>query len=262
MRRVLESEVETDFERQYCWGDDERYLHNRNRRKASVFGYFLRIKEVVRLVETFIRGKRVADFASAQGNFGLMLAEKGYDVTAVDIHPEFLKYAKKKHTDGDFKTVQANIIEYRDPTGFDCVLVGEVIEHVAFPDQLLKSVSENLRDGGICVLTTPNGSDFSSTRPTYRQVTNIEELIPRQFHWGDHLFLYTTDELRALFDQAGLDVVYLEKYHSAYVSQLKGVRYLFPLFALKWLEKKSRHWKKRGKDSTCLLIAVGRKRSK
>jgi hypothetical protein len=28
MRKVPEAEVETDFERQFCWGDDERYFYN------------------------------------------------------------------------------------------------------------------------------------------------------------------------------------------------------------------------------------------
>jgi 2-polyprenyl-3-methyl-5-hydroxy-6-metoxy-1,4-benzoquinol methylase len=260
MRRVSETEIETDFERQFCWGDDERYLYNPNRRKASVFGHFLRIEEVLRLVEKYSPGRRVADLACAQGNFGLMLAERGYDVTAVDIHPEFLKYAKKKHTHGIYKTIQANLMDFRDPDGFDCVLAGEVIEHVAFPEKLIASIRDNLKSGGICVLTTPNGADYSSTLPTYKQVTNLEELIPKQFHWGDHLFLYTTDELRELFTQAGLEVIYIEKYHSAYVSQLKAIRYLLPLSALKFLERKTRHWKKDGNDSANLLIAVARKK--
>jgi hypothetical protein len=34
MRRVPESEVETEFERQYCWGDVERYIYNPKRRKG------------------------------------------------------------------------------------------------------------------------------------------------------------------------------------------------------------------------------------
>lgn len=259
MRRVPESEVESEFEKEFCWGDDERSFYNPNRRKASVFGNALRLEEVLKLVNAYSSGKRVADFASAQGNFGLLLAEQGYDVTAVDIHPEFLKYARKKHTHGEFKTVQANLIEFRDPNRFDCILAGEIIEHVAFPDQLLGSVSANLKEGGICVLTTPNGADYSSKLPTYKQVSNIGELIPRQFHWGDHLFLYTEEELRELFTRAGFEVLYLERYHSAYVSQIKAIRYLIPLGCLKWMERKTRSWKKRGKDSANLLIAVARK---
>ena len=259
MKRVPEGEVESDFERQYCWGDDQRYLYHPNRRKASVFGYFLRLEEVLRLVQTYSPGRRIADFASAQGNFGLLLAEQDYEVTAVDIHPGFLKYAEKKHTHGVFRVQQANLMEFRDPKGFDCILAGEVIEHVAFPKDLLRSIVANLKPGGVCILTTPNGADYCSTLPTYEQVTNIEELIPRQFHWGDHLFLYTENELRKLIEEAGMQVVYLEKYNSAYISQLKGIRYLLPLRLLKWLERKTRKWGKNGKDSTNLLIVVARK---
>jgi len=259
MRRVSEAELESDFERQYCWGDDERYLYNPNRRKASVFGYFLRLQEVLRLVKAYCPGRRIADFACAQGNFSLMLAEQGYEVLGVDIHPEFLKYAGKKYTHGTFHTHQANLIDFRDPKGFDGILVGEVIEHVAFPKELLNSVFANLKAGGICILTTPNGADYCSNLPTYEQVTNISELIPRQFHWGDHLFLYTENELRKLIIEAGMEVLYFEKYNSAYVSQLKAIRYLLPLQFLTWFEVKTRKWRKKGKDSANLLILVARK---
>jgi 2-polyprenyl-3-methyl-5-hydroxy-6-metoxy-1,4-benzoquinol methylase len=258
MRKVTESEIDNEFEREFGWGDDERYLFNPNRRKASVMGYMIRFEEVLKLVERFAPGKRVADLACAQGNFGLALAERGFDVTAVDLKSEFLNYAKKKHTHGSFTTVQANLMEYRDPQGFDCILVGEIIEHVAFPRQLLQSVKANLKPGGIVVLTTPNGGEFASGLPTFSEVKNIEELIPRQFHWGDHLFLYTEAELRGLFRETGLEVVFAEKYNSSFVTQLKGVRYILPLPLLRWMERKTRGLKKGGKDSTNLIIMVGR----
>jgi 2-polyprenyl-3-methyl-5-hydroxy-6-metoxy-1,4-benzoquinol methylase len=261
VRRLPLSEIENEFERNLCWGDDERYLYNPNRKKASVFGHCLRIAEVLRLVNRYSPGKRVADLACGQGNFSLLLAEQGFDVTAVDIQEDFLRYAKKKHTHGTFRTVRANLIEYRDPERFDCVLAGEVIEHVAFPRELIRSLRENLRPGGICVITTPNGGDFSSELPTFSEVKDVSALIPKQFHWGDHLFLYTAEELRGLLEEAGFEVLHLEKYHSAYVSQIKAVRYLMPLALLKWLERRTRHWRKNGKDSANLLIAVGRLRA-
>ncbi|MGZ3687754.1 MAG: hypothetical protein ACXVBW_05615, partial [Bdellovibrionota bacterium] len=95
--------------------------------------------------------------------------------------------------------------------------------------------------------------------PTWKQVTNIEELIPRQFHWGDHLFLYTEEELRELFSRTGFEVLDCLKINSSYVTQIKGVRYLLPESALTWLERKTRHWKKHGKDSTNCIVMVGRK---
>lgn len=260
MRRVPLEEVESEFEREYCWGDDERYFYNPNRKKASVFGHFLRLEEVLRLVAQYSPGPRVLDLACAQGNFGLLLAERGFDVTAVDIKEEFLRYARKKHTAGRYETHLSNIMEYRSEVPFDCALAGEIIEHVAHPDQLIAAISRNLKPGGIVVLTTPNGAEFGSTLPTYRQVDNIEALIPRQFHWGDHLFLYTDEELRGLFADAGFTILHLGKYHSSYVSQIKGIRYLLPLRALHWLERKTRLWQRGGKDSANSLVLVAQKR--
>lgn len=260
MRRVPLTEINGEFERDLCWGDDERHLYNPNRRKAAVMAHMIRLHEVIDLVIKYAPGKKVADFASAQGNFGLLLAEKGFDVTAIDLKEEFLNYAKKKHEKGDFKTIQANLMEYQSPEKFDCVLAGEIIEHCAFPNQLLSSIARNLKSGGVTILTTPNGAEFNSPLPTYKQVTNIEELIPKQFHWGDHLFLFTVEELKELFDQNGFDVIETIKFNSQYFSQLKGLRYLFPHKLLSWFEKVTRSWNKGGKDSTNCLILVARKR--
>lgn len=264
MRRVPVQEIENEFEREFCWGDDERYFYSGKPRKASVFGHFLRLQAVLELVARFSPGPRVADLACAQGNFGLLLAERGYDVTAVDIKPEFLKYALKKHTHGTYRTELASVMDYRSSAPFDCVLMGEIIEHVAHPEELLASAHANLKSGGVLILTTPNGAEYGSGLPTYSQVLaepgRLEQLIPKQFHWGDHLFLYTEAELRGLLDRAGFDTALVEKYNSSYVSQLKGVRYLIPLFALRWMERRTRHWSKRGADSANSLIVVARKR--
>jgi 2-polyprenyl-6-hydroxyphenyl methylase/3-demethylubiquinone-9 3-methyltransferase len=262
MRRVQESEINSDWDRQYTWGDDERYLYSKNRKKSSVMGYFLRLETVVELVKKYVpSGRRIADFACAQGNFALLLSEAGYDVTAVDLRQEFLDFAKKKYTHGTFQTLQANVIEYRSSSPYDCVILGEIIEHVAFPNQLLKSAADNLNPNGILILTTPNGNQFASPLPTYKQVSNLEELIPRQFHWGDHLFLYTDEELRELMNDQGLEVLQILKMNSAYVSEIKAIRYLMPKAMLTWLEKRTRTFKKQGKDSTANIVVVARKKA-
>lgn len=261
MRRVKNSEIETDFEREFAWGDDERHLYNRNKKKAAVMGFHLRLKTVIDMVKSYLHtGARVADIASAQGNFGLLLAEAGFDVTAVDLNEDFLRYARKKYTHGKFTTLQANLMEFRSTEPFDGVIMGEIIEHVAFPKDLLQTARANLKSGGMLFLTTPNGDEFGQPLPTYRQVTNIEELIPRQFHWGDHLFLYTEDELRELLEEAGFELLQCLKLNSSYVSQLKGIRYLMPHAMLRWLERKTRNWKIQDKDSTNCLVVVARKR--
>lgn len=260
MRRVPESEIENEFERDVAWGDDERHYYNPNRRRTSSVTFFLRLETVLKRVRALVpRGARIADFACGQGNYGLLLAEDGYDVTGVDIKAEFLKYARKKHTHGNFRTQLANIIEWRDPERFDAILLGEVIEHVAHPEQLLRSVAENLRPGGLAFVTTPNGAQVASPLPTYSQVPDVSALIPRQFHWGDHLFLYTEEELHGLLRAQGLEPLETIKYNSVYVSQIKAPRYLLPLRAIYWLDALTSRWKRRGRDSTDGMIVIARK---
>src|SRR5207342_664659 len=45
----------------------------------------------------------VLDVGCAQGTLALLLAERGHHVTAVDIRPQFLDYAKSRHTHGDIR---------------------------------------------------------------------------------------------------------------------------------------------------------------
>lgn len=259
VRRVTESELVSDFERQIPWGDDERHYYHPKKKKASVFSYFVRLEAVIDLVRKYSSGLRVLDMACAQGNFALLLAEGGFEVTALDLSEEFLAYAKKKYTQGKIEFTHTNIMDYASSALFDTVICGEIIEHVAYPKDLLAAVKRNLKVGGHLVLTTPNGNEWGSSLKTYSEVDDVSALIPRQFHFGDHLFLYTEEELRSLLNEAGFEVVEAIKFNSSYLSQMKGFRYLLPYHFLRWLEKQTRNWKKHGKDSSNGLIVVAKK---
>lgn len=259
MRRVTEAELSSDFERKIPWGDDERHYYHPKKKKASVFSYFIRLEAVIDLVRRHSTGIRILDVACAQGNFALLLAEAGFDVTALDLSEEFLAYAKKKYSHGKIEFIHANIMDYTAPASFDTIICGEVIEHVAYPKDLLAAAARNLKAGGHLVLTTPNGEEWGSPLRTYSEIDDVSALIPRQFHFGDHLFLYTESELRGLLSECGFETVEVTKFNSAYLSQVKGFRYLLPYGFLRWAERKTRSWKKKGKDSTNGLIVVARK---
>lgn len=259
MRRVSESELVSDFERETPWGDDERHYYHPKKKKASVFSYFIRLEAVIELVKKYATGPRILDVACAQGNFALLLAEDGFHVTALDLSEDFLNYAKKKFTHGKIEFIHENIMDYTASEPFNTVICGEIIEHVAYPKDLLAAVGRNLRVGGHLVLTTPNGNEWGSPLKTYSEIDDVSALIPRQFHFGDHLFLYLEEELRALLAETGFQVVEVVKFNSSYLSQIKGIRYLVPHGLLRWLERQTRHWKKGGKDSTNGLIVVAKK---
>jgi 2-polyprenyl-3-methyl-5-hydroxy-6-metoxy-1,4-benzoquinol methylase len=105
------------------WGYALAY---RNRRQATLN----------LITETLRPGASILDLAAAQRNFTLHLAEQGYRVTWNDLRAELVGYVrKKKYEYGNVAYVTGNIFDLDFREGFDCVLLCEVIEHVAHPDK-------------------------------------------------------------------------------------------------------------------------------
>lgn len=258
MRFPKQNELKNDWQREWAWGDDFRHHFNNNRKKASVFGYFLRFNKIIENVQKLLptlQGKTILDMGAAHCNFALTLAEMGYKVTAIDIQQDFLDYAKLKHQNGDIEYVKASFMDYCGrPNFYDCVICGEIIEHVAMPKELLSNANKNLKTGGYLVLSTPNGNEFGSTYKTYSQIDDISKYIPKQFHWVGHTFLYTQEELTKLGQECGFETVSSETINCQAVSQLKALRYILPLKILYFLETKLKYRKKEGKDTTNNIV--------
>src|SRR2546430_6013508 len=100
------------------------------------------------IAEVLPPGSLILDIAAAQGNFSIALAELGYRVTWNDLRGELADYVKLKHEKGQIDFAPGNVLEIRFPYQFDAVLITEIIEHVAHPDQFLAKISELVRPGG------------------------------------------------------------------------------------------------------------------
>lgn len=232
MRLPSIEECQTDFQRDVGYGDYVRQFFHPMRRKPGPFSYHLRLHKVVSAFQEYLKpSSEVADVACAAGNFALTLAEKGFKVTAVDLLEDLLDYAKKKHTSGEIKFVKCNLMDYRHPHPIDGILMGEVIEHVAWPEQLIESAKQNLKTGGIFVVTTPNGEYGGNDLPTFSQIGDRSKFEAEQFHHGHHLFLYTPGELKSLLEKGGFEVLRVEVFNSHYLTK-NVLRWLVPFEAL------------------------------
>ena len=83
---------------------------------------------------------------------------------------------------------------------FDIAVAGEVIEHCAYPEEIVSNILKYVKPGGFLILTTPNGNYLNSHLPTFRQLS--QKTLRKQFESiqfgpdGDnHLFLFKLDEL-------------------------------------------------------------------
>lgn len=152
----------------------------------------------------------VGDFGCAQANVGLLLAEEGYEVFAVDIEPKFLAYAQLKYESGAIHWIHGRIeadLAIAEES-LDVVILGEVVEHCAFPEKVVSNALRYVKPGGLVIITTPNGARIKSNLPTFSAVLRDEkraEYAARQFgpDQKDHLFQFTLEETRYLIPERG-----------------------------------------------------------
>jgi len=152
--------------------------------------------------------RSVLDVGCAQATLAMLLAEEGRDVTAVDIRPAFLDYAKTRYERGNIRFLAGNVFDIAGLGPFDLVFANQIIEHLVHPAEFLRKLSEFVRPGGVLVVSTPNHDYFVSRLPSYRELGDPAAHEQRQFSagGGDHFFAYTEEELREAAARASLEV--------------------------------------------------------
>ncbi|MDJ0703821.1 MAG: methyltransferase domain-containing protein [Leptolyngbyaceae cyanobacterium MO_188.B28] len=205
--------------------------------RGYAYAYRNRQQQTLDLVQKFAHpGAKILDVAAAQGNFTLSLAELGYEVTWNDLREELADYVRLKWEYGIINYAPGNVFELCFDAYFDVILITEIIEHVAHPDDFLNKISQMLKPGGYIVMSTPNGEYFRNRLPKFSECSDPSQFESIQFkpNSDGHIFLLHLDEVESLARQAGLAVVETRLFNN---SLTNGHMKLRPL-----LEYLPRHW--------------------
>jgi 2-polyprenyl-3-methyl-5-hydroxy-6-metoxy-1,4-benzoquinol methylase len=186
-------------------------------------------------------GAKVLDVAAAQGNFSLSLAELGYEVTWNDLRAELAEYVALKHEHGTIYYASGNAFDVKFGQLFDVVLITEIIEHVAHPDEFLSKVAALVKPGGHVIMTTPNGEYFRNPLPKFSDCPDpsVFESIQFQPDGDGHIFLLHTDEILPLAQPSGLVVRDLQLFTNPLTAghiKLEPLLKLLPQGWVNWVE--------------------------
>jgi 2-polyprenyl-3-methyl-5-hydroxy-6-metoxy-1,4-benzoquinol methylase len=199
--------------------------------------YRNRLESILSAVTEFVPSDgTILDVGCAQGTAAILLAERGYRVVAVDADPECIRYARQRYEFGDCMLVCLDALKGDGILTlggeFDAVILGEVLEHVPRPGELLAMCRAKLRDGGVLIITTPNGESphnwrFRRYDPTTMEASACEDIPSGLGGRETHLFNFRMCTLLALLQGSGFGVRQWE-YVNSYAINPSGLHRLLP----------------------------------
>ncbi|HXF84035.1 MAG TPA: class I SAM-dependent methyltransferase [Anaerolineales bacterium] len=195
-----------------------------------------------------LRNARILDIGCGGGLFLSLLKGQGAHVIGIELSDSRAHYARSKHGLEIYKRpIESEFWQERYINYFDAVTLWDVIEHVNYPFRTLQCAVNVLKPGGFLLIDTPCRDSF------YHRFGEITYRLTRGKYptflnamYSSHLFghkqIFSTNEMRRLFEQIGLEVVELCKFHELsfpyefYLRKLFGsqvlVNLLLPLVKL------------------------------
>ncbi len=157
-------------------------------------------------------------------NISLPLAERGYQITGVDIHSPSIAWAESHSNFPNARFMCRDFNEFDSEEMFDAVVLSDILEHVHQPLEIVKLALKHLNPGGIVLVCIPNGYGPYENEQRLLRVTGINWIVEaarrglkRFFRRGTgkqteynydsgHVQFFRMRDLQALVDEAGLSI--------------------------------------------------------
>jgi glycosyltransferase involved in cell wall biosynthesis/precorrin-6B methylase 2 len=147
--------------------------------------------------------KNILDVGCSVGALGSHLRLRNQaKVTGLELDPEMIAVASTKLD----RVIQGNVEEldwdaYFKPGDFDCIIFGDLLEHLHDPWTVLKKANRFLAPNGVIVASLPNIAHISTaSRLIFRQDWPYND---RGLHDRTHLRFFVLRTIQELFNEAG-----------------------------------------------------------
>lgn len=182
--------------------------------------------ERLSLIEKYISKGKLLDVGCSVGTLLEIASERQWCATGVEPNPVSAEICRNKNLEviEDFLS-EKHLDKYSDY--FDAVYLGDVLEHVPNPLQLLETVMKFIKKKGILAVVSPN---FGSIIARFFQIKPLE-----------HLVYYNVNSLNNLMEQINVKVELIKKttrkrklkalYYSTTFSGRPVFKYILKIFS-------------------------------
>ena len=151
---------------------------------------------------------RVLDVGCGGGAIGHLLKQKGVElVVGVELDPRAAEEARKKLDIVIEADIEGTELPFESGY-FDCIILGDILEHLVDPWQTLKHLRYYLATGGAVVCSLPN----------VRYYKVVQGLLSGRWEYADegvldrtHLRFFTLRSMKEMIEGAGLTIIRIEQ---------------------------------------------------
>lgn len=155
------------------------------------------------LVHVPMSAEEVLDVGSARGLFGELLKKRQKSiVTGVDTDGEMIAVAGERLD----KVIKGDIEEIADKGilgMYDCIVCGDVLEHLKDPWKVVRELKNHMRKGGLFIASTPNIMNWAIL---FDQLKGRWDYVPFSILSGTHIRFFTKGTFMDLFEGAGYKI--------------------------------------------------------
>lgn len=166
--------------------------------------------DIIALIPENVRS--ILDVGCAEGAIGRYLKQHRPGIHCMGIEPDSTAAGAARQV---YDRVINQTVEKANLSGkFDCIICGDVLEHLSDPQKVLTSLQTLLYDDGVLVGSVPNIGHWTVIRELMK---GRFDYIPAGILCRDHLRFFTEDSLREMLLHCGYLVDYLG-YNASVVS--------------------------------------------
>jgi 2-polyprenyl-3-methyl-5-hydroxy-6-metoxy-1,4-benzoquinol methylase len=166
-------------------------------------------KESLRWIGRYCRTGKLLEIGSAAGYFLWEAKKAGFDVTGVDLTHQFVEFSNRVLNVPAFEgTLRDAPLE---KGSFEIIYMRNVLSHLAHPIEEFTFLGSLLKPGGYLVLETGN-------------VAELDPTVPSELELPDHLFHFSAQTIRMLFEKTGFLVKDIHRF--ALLSELRTIKFL------------------------------------
>jgi len=167
-------------------------------------------------VQNFVslESKRILDVGCAEGKMAGELKERNQaEVWGIEIVNDVAQKAKERLNKVLIGSVEEQLPKLKDKY-FDSIIFADVLEHLVYPGEVLKSIKSNLKDNGEIIISLPN----------IRHWSVIASLLDGSFDYADygildrtHLRFFTLETAKKLIENSGYFIKDMQPLQYGYI---------------------------------------------